>query len=36
MTSLETAEYRPRRGGMMTACGQSPRARPIGMADRTP
>ena len=36
MTSLDTAAYRPCLGGMITACGQSRRARIIGIAERTP
>ena len=36
MTSRETVEYWPCRGGMITAWGQSRAARAIGMAECTP
>ena len=36
MTSLDTAPYSRCRGGRKTACGHSRRARPTGMALRTP
>ena len=36
MTSLDTAAYSRCRGGTNTARGHSRRARPTGIADRTP